>query len=54
MTMASKYKDKDGGVLVSFSGVWISYLHTIAAYGQSCWAIFPSALARAHAQMFVD
>lgn len=38
MTMASKYKDKDGGVLISFSGVWISYLHTIVAYGQSCCA----------------
>lgn len=31
----SKYKDKDGGVLFSFNGVWISWLHTIFAYG-SC------------------
>lgn len=32
-TMAtSRYKDKDGGVLFSFSGVWISWLHTILAY----------------------
>lgn len=32
-TMAtSRYKDKDGGVLYSFSGVWISWLHTILAY----------------------
>lgn len=51
MTMASKYKDKDGGVLVSFSGVWISYLHTIAAYGQSCCAIFPFC---PRAQVLVD
>lgn len=28
----SRYKDKDGGVLYSFSGVWISYLHTVLAY----------------------
>lgn len=28
----SGYKDKDGGVLFSFSGVWISWLHTILAY----------------------
>lgn len=28
----SRYKDKDGGVLFSFSGVWISWLHTILAY----------------------
>lgn len=31
----SQYKDKDGGVLLSFSGVWISYLHTVAAYSMS-------------------
>lgn len=35
MTMASKYKDKDGGVLISFSGVWVSYLHTVVAYSKS-------------------
>ncbi|CAN8105366.1 unnamed protein product [Discula destructiva] len=28
----SKYKDKDGGVLLSFNGVWVSWLHTITAY----------------------
>lgn len=34
---ASKYKDKDSGVLLSFSGVWVSWLHTIAAYSMiSC------------------
>ena len=26
------YKDKHGGDLVAFSGKWISYLHTAAAY----------------------
>lgn len=31
--MATKYKDKDSGVVVSFSGAWISWLHTAAAYG---------------------
>lgn len=29
----SKYKDKDGGVLFSFNGVWVSWLHTVVAYG---------------------
>ncbi|KAI3395657.1 hypothetical protein diail_1023 [Diaporthe ilicicola] len=29
---ASRYKDKDGGVLFSFNGVWVSWLHTILAY----------------------
>ncbi|KAL1863097.1 Protein cwh43 [Diaporthe australafricana] len=29
---ASRYKDKDSGVLFSFSGVWVSWLHTILAY----------------------
>lgn len=32
MMATSRYKDKDGGVLFSFSGVWISWLHTILAY----------------------
>ena len=31
--MASKYKDKDAGVVVAFNGSWISWLHTAAAYG---------------------
>lgn len=34
-TMASKYKDKDGGVLLSFNGAWVSWLHTIVAYSKS-------------------
>lgn len=29
---ASTYKDKDGGVLLSFSGVWVSWAHTVVAY----------------------
>lgn len=33
---ASKYKDKDGGVLLSFNGVWVSWLHTIVAYSKRC------------------
>lgn len=33
--MASKYKDKDAGVVVSFNGKWISWSHTVVAYGQS-------------------
>jgi hypothetical protein len=35
ITMASKYKDKDAGVVVSFNGKWISWFHTALAYGQS-------------------
>jgi hypothetical protein len=31
--MASKYKDKDAGVVLSFNGKWISWAHTIVAYG---------------------
>ncbi|KAH9214997.1 calcofluor white hypersensitive protein-like protein [Leptodontidium sp. 2 PMI_412] len=30
--MSPKYKDKDGEVLLSFSGKWISWAHTAAAY----------------------
>jgi len=30
--MAPKFKDKDGEVLLSFSGKWISWAHTAAAY----------------------
>ncbi|CAK7232704.1 Protein cwh43 [Sporothrix curviconia] len=30
--MASKYKDKEAGVLFSFNGRWVSWLHTGAAY----------------------
>ncbi|KXH30196.1 Frag1/DRAM/Sfk1 family protein [Colletotrichum salicis] len=30
--MASRYKDKDGGVALVFNGQWISYLHTATAY----------------------
>ncbi|PHH75926.1 hypothetical protein CDD82_4217 [Ophiocordyceps australis] len=29
--MASKFKDKDGGVVVSFNGVWVSWTHTVVA-----------------------
>ena len=31
--MASKYKDKDAGIVASFNGSWVSWLHTGAAYG---------------------
>lgn len=31
--MSSKYKDKDAGVLLSFNGQWVSWAHTIVAYG---------------------
>ncbi|CAK7210103.1 Protein cwh43 [Sporothrix bragantina] len=37
--MSSRYKDKDAGVLLTFNGRWISWLHTGAAY-----AAFLSAL----------
>jgi len=30
--MASKYKDKDAGVLFSFNGRWVSWVHTMVAY----------------------
>jgi hypothetical protein len=33
----SKYKDKDGGVVLAFRGDWISWTHTIVAY-----SMFPS------------
>ncbi|PHH62888.1 hypothetical protein CDD81_6606 [Ophiocordyceps australis] len=29
--MASKFKDKAGGVVVSFNGVWVSWTHTVVA-----------------------
>lgn len=29
------YKDKGGGVVLSFSGSWISWAHTVVAYGKS-------------------
>jgi len=32
--MASKYKDKDPGVLLSINGQWVSWLHTTTAYGE--------------------
>ncbi|KAL1889481.1 Protein cwh43 [Sporothrix stenoceras] len=38
--MASKYKDKDAGVLLSFNGVWVSWLHTGAAYAAFFSALF--------------
>ncbi|KAH7155148.1 Frag1/DRAM/Sfk1 family-domain-containing protein [Dactylonectria estremocensis] len=37
--MASKYKDKDTGVVLNFSGRWVSWVHTTTAY-----AAFLSAL----------
>ncbi|KJZ77615.1 hypothetical protein HIM_02792 [Hirsutella minnesotensis 3608] len=37
--MASKYKDKDSGVVLSFGGQWVSWTHTVVAY-----AAFLSAL----------
>ena len=34
--MASRYKDKDtgAGVLLSFNGQWVSWLHTTIAYSR--------------------
>lgn len=31
--VSSKYKDKDAGVVLSFNGQWISWTHTVVAYG---------------------
>lgn len=36
MAATSKYKDKDSGVLFSFNGIWVSWLHTVVAYGTCC------------------
>lgn len=33
--MASRYKDKDGGVVLSFNGQWVSWAHTAVAYSKS-------------------
>ncbi|KAL2753233.1 hypothetical protein ACRALDRAFT_1065427 [Sodiomyces alcalophilus JCM 7366] len=30
--MTSKYKDKDGGVVLSFNAQWVAWAHTISAY----------------------
>lgn len=30
--MAPSYKDKDGGVVLTFNGQWVSWSHTIVAY----------------------
>lgn len=30
--MASRYKDKDGGIVLSFNGQWVSWAHTAVAY----------------------
>ncbi|OAA56063.1 calcofluor white hypersensitive protein [Cordyceps fumosorosea ARSEF 2679] len=30
--MAPKYKDKDGGVVLTFNGQWVSWSHTVVAY----------------------
>ena len=42
--MVSRYKDKDGDIVVSFSGKWVSWAHTIVAYAAflgalivGCW-----------------
>lgn len=32
--MAPKYKDKDGGVVLSFGGQWVSWTHTAVAYSE--------------------
>lgn len=40
--MASKYKDKDGGVLLTFNGVWVSWLHTVVAYSMSSCLVLVS------------
>lgn len=45
-TMASRYKDKDAGVLLSFNGAWVSWLHTGAAYGE--FRDFDFGLPRSH------
>lgn len=35
--MAPGYKDKDtGGVVMSFSGSWVSWSHTVVAYSGWC------------------
>lgn len=31
----SKSKDREGGVVLSFGGQWVSWAHTIAAYSMS-------------------
>jgi hypothetical protein len=33
--MASKYKDKDSGIVLSFNAQWVSWAHTIVAYSMS-------------------
>ena len=33
LMMASRYKDKDAGVVLSFNGQWVSWTHTAVAYG---------------------
>lgn len=33
--MSSKYKDKDGGVVLTFNGQWVSWSHTGIAYSKS-------------------
>lgn len=35
--MASKFKDKDGGIVLTFNGQWVSWAHTAVAYGKSQW-----------------
>lgn len=35
--MASKYKDKDTGVVFSFNGQWVSWAHTAVAYSEFCF-----------------
>jgi len=30
--MASRYKDKDAGVVLAFNGQWVSWTHTAVAY----------------------
>lgn len=32
MTSTARYKDKDAGVVLSFSGKWVSWSHTLVAY----------------------
>ncbi|PNY28872.1 Protein cwh43 [Tolypocladium capitatum] len=38
--MAPKYKDKDGGVVLSFGGQWVSWTHTVVAYTAFLSALF--------------
>jgi len=38
--MSSKFKDKDGDVVLTFNGKWISWAHTALAYTAFLGALF--------------